>query len=108
MSIKGWLCHTGNDTTSFRFPTKNEQKQNPNKLLEIREMMYSDENFFTSHMRQFLICTRNQWKIFSLEIRREKEKQIFSGFPHKTFSGEDTSLGCKIIEERVVVFVKAK
>ena len=45
MSIKGWLCHTGNDTTSFRFPTKNEQKQNPNKLLEIREMMYSDENF---------------------------------------------------------------
>ena len=58
-------------------------------------------------MRQFLIHRRNQWKIFSLKIRREKEKWIFFGFPHKTFSGE-AFVRKQISKVMLVVFMKAK
>ena len=61
----------------------------------------------TPHMRQFLIHRRNQWKIFSLKVRREKEKWIFLVFLTK-LSLEKPSLGSKISEEMLVVFMKGK
>ena len=106
MWVNGWLFCFKNDAISLSISYK-KREYGSDKRYFILEKCCIQIKLCTPHMRQFLIHRRNQWKIFSLKIRREKEKWIFLVFLTK-LSLEKPSLGSKISEEMLVVFMKGK